>query len=212
MENRDLTNLRDIPRPICFAGPDDEDTLGTDGPVEAAVVNEIVVRLVRPEEVGEWDRLMIQHHYLKSATMVGEQLRYVAEYRGQWMALIGWAAGAYHLKGRDGWIGWDANQRRARLHLVANNARFCRLGPRAYPNLASRALALNLGGCRPTGRRSTGIRLWRWRVSWMSNCFGGRRTRRQGGGRWERRPSTGGCGRISVRRMIGPSSCTCGNW
>ncbi len=28
-------------------------------PVEAAVVNEIVVRLVRPEEVGEWDRLMI---------------------------------------------------------------------------------------------------------------------------------------------------------
>lgn len=114
-------------------------------PVEAAVVNEIVVRLVRPEEVGEWDRLMIQHHYLKSATMVGEQLRYVAEYRGQWMALIGWAAGAYHLKGRDGWIGWDANQRRARLHLVANNARFCRLGPKGqYPNLASRALALNL--------------------------------------------------------------------
>jgi len=77
--------------------------------------------------------------------MVGEQLRYVAEYRGQWMALIGWSAGAYHLKGRDGWIGWDANQRRARLHLMANNARFCRLGPKGqYPNLASRALALNL--------------------------------------------------------------------
>jgi hypothetical protein len=136
--------------------------------VEAAVVNEIVVRLVRPEEVGEWDRLMIQHHYLKSATMVGEQLRYVAEYRGQWMALIGWAAGAYHLKGRDGWIGWDANQRRARLHLVANNARFCRLGPKGqYPNLASRALALNLERLSADWQAQYGIRLWRWRVSWM---------------------------------------------
>ena len=33
------------------------------------------------------------------------------------MALIGWSAGADHLKGGDGWIGWDANQRRARLHV-----------------------------------------------------------------------------------------------
>ena len=38
-------------------------------PAEAAVVNEIVVRLVGPEEVWEWDRLMIQHHYLKSALL-----------------------------------------------------------------------------------------------------------------------------------------------
>jgi len=114
-------------------------------PAEAAIVNEVVVRLVLPEEQAEWDRLMIEHHYLKSATMVGEQLRYVAEYRGQWMALMGWSAAAYHLKGRDGWIGWDANQRQARLHLVASNARFCRLGAAGqYPNLASRALALNL--------------------------------------------------------------------
>lgn len=114
----------------------------TDG-AEAAVLHELVVRLVRPEEQGEWDRLMIEHHYLKSATMVGEQLRYVAEYQGQWLALMGWSAAAYHLKGRDGWIGWDANQRRARLHLVANNARFCRLGASGqYANLASRALRL----------------------------------------------------------------------
>lgn len=112
---------------------------------EAAVVEQIQVRLVRPEEGARWDQLMIQHHYLKSARMVGEQLRYVAEYQGQWMALVGWSAASYHLKGRDGWIGWDENQRRARLHLVANNARFCRLGESSrYPNLASRAMALNL--------------------------------------------------------------------
>ena len=114
-------------------------------PAEAAVVDEVQVRLARPEEEAEWNRLMTENHYLKSAQMVGEQLRYVAEYRGQWMALLGWSAAAYHLKGRDTEIGWDANQRRARLHLVANNARFCRLGAAGqYPNLASRAMALNL--------------------------------------------------------------------
>ena len=46
---------------------------------EAAVVEHIEVRLVRPEEEARWDELMIQRHYLKSARMVGEQLRYVAE-------------------------------------------------------------------------------------------------------------------------------------
>jgi hypothetical protein len=114
-------------------------------PAEAAVVNEIQVRLVRPEEEAEWNRLMTEHHYLKSAHLVGEQLRYVAEYQGRWLALLGWSAAAYHLKGREGWIGWDQNQRQARLHLVANNARFCRLGAAGqYPNLASRAMGLNL--------------------------------------------------------------------
>ena len=114
-------------------------------PAEAAVVEQIQVRLVRPEEETRWQELMIQHHYLKSARMVGEQLRYVVEYQGRWLALLGWSAASYHLKGRDGWIGWSDNQRRARLHLVANNARFCRLGkPGQYPNLASQAMALNL--------------------------------------------------------------------
>lgn len=114
-------------------------------PEEAAALEQVQVRLVTPEEEARWDQLMSQRHYLKSARMVGEQLRYVAEYQGKWLALLGWSAAAYHLKGRDGWVGWDENQRRARLHLVANNARFCRLGePGQYPNLASRAMALNL--------------------------------------------------------------------
>lgn len=114
-------------------------------PAEAAVVGQVEVRLARPEEEARWEELMVQHHYLKSARMVGEQLRYVVEHQGEWLALLGWSAASYHLKGRDGWIGWSDNQRRARLHLVANNARFCRLGkPGQHPNLASHALALNL--------------------------------------------------------------------
>lgn len=137
--------VRDICAEICFARRMCKERLVLTDPAEAAVVDQIQVRLVRPEEEAEWNRLMEENHYLKSAEMVGEQLRYVAESQGRWMALLGWSAAAYHLKGREGWIGWEDNQRRARLHLVANNARFCRLdAARPYPNLATRAMGLNL--------------------------------------------------------------------
>jgi hypothetical protein len=113
-------------------------------PAEAAVLNQITVRLIRSEEQDRWDQLVSQHHYLKTANLVGERLCYVVEYQGQWLALLGWSAAAYHIRARDQWIGWNDNQRRARLRLVANNARFCLLTkPGQYPNLASRALALN---------------------------------------------------------------------
>jgi hypothetical protein len=112
---------------------------------EAAVLDHLVVRLIEPEEHERWDQLVSQHHYLKTANLVGERLRYVVEYQDQWLALLGWSAAAYHIRARDQWIGWDDNQRRARLPLVANNARFCLLTkPGEYPNLASRAMGLNL--------------------------------------------------------------------
>src|ERR1051326_623207 len=103
---------------------------------EAAVLNQIQVRPVLPHEQARWDELVSEHHYLKNARLVGERLCYVVEYQGQWLALLGWMAAAYHVRARDIWIGWDSNQRRQRLHLVANNARFCILpAGRPYPNL-----------------------------------------------------------------------------
>jgi len=112
---------------------------------EAEVLDEITVRLITPEEQGRWDQLVSQHHYLGNAHLVGERLCYVAVYRGQWQALLGWSAPAYHIRARDQAIGWDGNQRRARLHLIANNARFCVLADRGqYPNLASKVMGLNL--------------------------------------------------------------------
>ena len=119
--------------------------LSLSDPEERAVLDEVVLRPVAPDQQARWDQLVSEHHYLKNAHMVGERLCYVAEYRGQWLALLGWAAAAYRVRARDVWIGWNDNQRRARLPLVANNVRFCLLGAAGqYPNLASRALALNL--------------------------------------------------------------------
>ena len=38
-------------------------------------LDQIEVRLIRPEETSRWDELVCEHHYLKNAQMVGEQLR-----------------------------------------------------------------------------------------------------------------------------------------
>ena len=111
---------------------------------EQRVLNYLTVRPIRAEERERWNELMCSHHYLKNATLVGEQLCYVAESEGHWLALLGWSAAARHLRPRDSWIGWTKEQLPCRRHLLANNARFCILvEAQQLPNLATRALALN---------------------------------------------------------------------
>jgi len=104
----------------------------------------VQIRLIKPEEREKFDLILIQEHYLHKADFVGEQLRYVAEYQGQWVALLVWSAGAYKLKPRELWIGWSDRQKRRRLPLVANNSRFLILEGFHIPNLASRVMRLNL--------------------------------------------------------------------
>ena len=79
--------------------------------------------LVRPQDIRKCDQLLIEHHYLHSAQLVGEQLRYAVTWKGQWFAVATWSAAALHLKARDQFIGWTEEQRRQRLPLVVNNSR-----------------------------------------------------------------------------------------
>lgn len=110
-------------------------------PVEAAFCAQVIVRPVLSHELGRCEQEVGERHYLGNARLVGEQLWYVAESQGRWLALLGWAAAAYHLKGRDSWIGWNETQRRARLPFIANNARFCLLTAAGeHPNLASHVM------------------------------------------------------------------------
>ena len=74
---------------------------------EQAILDELQVKLIDPGQKGRWNRLVRQHHYLKSSVLVGEQLRYVVtDGRDQWLALLGWSAPALHLKARDQSIEW----------------------------------------------------------------------------------------------------------
>jgi len=112
---------------------------------EQDVLDKVTVRLILDDEKERWDQIVKREHYLQNARLVGEQLRYVAEVDGKWMALISWSGAAYHIAGRDRWIGWSDQQRRNRLHFLVSNSRFLLRTDRGkYPNLASRILRLCL--------------------------------------------------------------------
>ncbi len=114
-------------------------------PSEQEVLDHFQVRLLTKEaDLERFDGLIIEHHYLKSATLVGENLRYVATHRGQWLALLAFSAGSFNLRYREQFIGWTSEQCRRRLPLVVNNSRFLVLPDSHYPNLPSRLLKLVL--------------------------------------------------------------------
>ena len=68
---------------------------------QQALLQGVELRLLQPEERARFDQLLLTEHYLKSAQLVGEQLRYVAEHHGQWVALFTWSAGAFRLRERE---------------------------------------------------------------------------------------------------------------
>lgn len=113
---------------------------------EQTVLRELQVRLlVAPKEIERCDQILIKEHYLHSAQLVGEQLRYAVVCKGQWLAVAAWSAAAFHLKARDAFIAWNEEQRRQRLPLVVNNSRLYVLAQHHYPNLVSRFMKLMLG-------------------------------------------------------------------
>ena len=115
----------------------------SDLPPSSLGVPAFELRLILADERARFDQELCLHHYLKNATLVGETLRYVAVAPdGRWLALLGWASPALHLRPRDRWLGWSEPQRDERLCLNAQNSRFLLLTERNhYPNLASNLLA-----------------------------------------------------------------------
>jgi hypothetical protein len=113
-------------------------------PAEQELLDGVTVRLIEAHERKVFDELLVKAHYLHSAELVGEQLRYVAEYQGKWVALLTWSAGAFNLRDREAWIGWSQAQKKRRLTLVVNNSRFVILTEARVLNLASRVMKLCL--------------------------------------------------------------------
>lgn len=112
---------------------------------EQWIIDTLQVRPIRPCERVRCMRLLAAHHYLGDIQPVGEQMIYVAVSPcGGWRGILVFCAAALHLKAREAWIGWTNEQRRRRLALVANNARFLILPGYSIPNLATRMLSLAL--------------------------------------------------------------------
>src|ERR1039457_4469472 len=90
---------------------------------QQVLLDEVQVRLIEPGEREGFDRLIVEEHYLGKAQLVGEQLRYVAEYQGQWVGLMSWSAAAYKLKLREEWLCWQVKENKRCLLLEVNNSR-----------------------------------------------------------------------------------------
>jgi hypothetical protein len=96
----------------------------------------------RGERSHLWNEYIDRYHYLGYHPLPGAQMRYFARCAdGQILALMGFGAAAWKAAPRDRFIGWTPDQRKARLHLVVNNARFLILPWVHSKNLASTLLA-----------------------------------------------------------------------
>src|ERR1035437_8431537 len=167
---------------------------------EPCLLKGVQIRLLQPEERERFDQLMGEQHYLGNAQLVGEQVRYVAEYQGQWVGLVAWSAGAYRLKLREEWIGWNPSQKKRRLSLVGNHSRFLILEGWHEPNLASRLMKLCLQRLSQdwTDLYGHGVLVAESFVDpqqFQGTCY----------------KATGAAGRISTSPMVVPNNFGCGN-
>jgi hypothetical protein len=79
-----------------------------------------------------------EFHYLGCRGTVGENLQYaLTDGQGRLLACLLFGAAAWKCRARDEWIGWTADQRQQRLHLITNNTRFLILPSVRVPHLAS---------------------------------------------------------------------------
>ena len=114
-------------------------------PAQQQLLDEIEVRLADPLELPRVQSLLRRHHYLGQLHPVGERLFYVAvDKQSRWLGVLVFCAAANCLRHREQWIGWSHEQRRRRLALVVNHARYLLIPHRTVPNLGSRVLKLAL--------------------------------------------------------------------
>lgn len=89
-----------------------------------------------------WNEYIQRYHYLGYAPIPGDQIRYIARFQDQAVALLSFRAAVWKTAPRDQFIGWAHPKRKENLHLIINNARFLILPWIQAPNLASRILSM----------------------------------------------------------------------
>lgn len=96
-------------------------------PIETSLteLGELEWRQVRrsPDE-PLFDALIAEHHYLGTARLVGEHLKFLVLARGRPIACFAWSSPPHKLRPRDRFIGWTKTARDQNRHLIAYNPRF----------------------------------------------------------------------------------------
>lgn len=89
-----------------------------------------------------WNEYIARYHYLGYGTTLGAQLRYFLVAEGCLLGAMAFGGAAWKVAPRDHFIGWTAEERRGRLHLIVNQTRFLILPWVRCQNLATKALSL----------------------------------------------------------------------
>jgi hypothetical protein len=130
-------------------------------PLRAGEVQSLELVLVStPEQMQIWNELMIEEHPQGAGPLVGRQLRYLIGSQHGWLGGFGFAAPALQLADRDEWIGWDAEQRRAHLHVVVGMSRFLIRPSVQCRNLASKVLSMSLAAMPDDFERAYHYKPW----------------------------------------------------
>jgi hypothetical protein len=103
-----------------------------------------LVKVEETEQMRIWNELMLTEHYLKAATLVGRQLRYLIRSEHGWLGGMGFAAPALQLAARDQWIGWNKEERQSKLHTIVGMSRFLIRPSVNCKNLASKVLGMSM--------------------------------------------------------------------
>lgn len=113
-------------------------------PIESSLRDRVPIKVVAVRELPSrrlFETLLSRYHYLGYTGSVGENMKYMVLDREEHaLACLLFGSAAWRLAARDGFIGWDDQSRRARLHLITNNMRFLILPWVRVPHLASHIL------------------------------------------------------------------------
>jgi Domain of unknown function (DUF4338) len=121
------------PEPVGIDTTPIEDRLRNLQPLEFELVR-------RTEKEPLWNSLLEQHHYLGYEQPVGEHVKYLVLGQGRPVACLAWSSAPRHLRSRDRYIGWSAEERRRNVRFLAYNTRFLILPWVKVEHLASHIL------------------------------------------------------------------------
>lgn len=114
-------------------------------PEKAGQVEGLELILVEDkQQLKIWNELMISEHPIKTANLVGRQLRYLISSRHGYLGGLGFAAAALSMGDREKWIGWNKSQKDSYLQYVLNMTRFLIRPSVKCKNLASMTLGMSM--------------------------------------------------------------------
>ena len=93
-------------------------------------------------ELKNWRHYVNEYHMLGDKKVFGSRLAYFIKSNETILGCLQFSASSWALSSRDEWIGWKAQDRKLRLHLIVNNSRFLILPWVNVKNLASKVLSL----------------------------------------------------------------------